>query len=91
MNKKLSKGWCERARNISQTEKYNLMRLNEMNSILYAFLLAFSYFVFFIGINYLLFKNNDYKTPLIGAITFSVAYLILKRVMEHRIEKKIKK
>lgn len=67
------------------------MRLNEMNSILYAFLLAFSYFVFFIGVNYLLFKNNDYKTPLMGAITFSVAYLVLKRFMEIRIEKKIKK
>ena len=67
------------------------MRLNEMNSIIYSFLLAFSYFVVFLGINYLLFKNNDYKMPLIGAITFSIAYLILKRFMELRIEKKIKK
>ena len=67
------------------------MRLKEMNSILCALILAFSYFVFFIGINYIVFKNNDYKTPLIGAITFSMAYLILKRFMEIRIEKKIKK
>lgn len=67
------------------------MRLKEMNSILYAILLAFIYFIFFIGINFILFKNNDYKTPLIGAITFSVAYLVIKRLMELRIEKKIKK
>ena len=67
------------------------MRLNEMNSILYAILLAFIYFIFFIGINFILFKNNDYKTPLIGAITFSIAYLVIKRLMEIRIEKKIKK
>ena len=67
------------------------MRLNEMNSILYAILLAFIYFIFFIGINFILFKNNDYKTPLIGAITFSIAYLVIKRLMELRIEKKIKK
>ncbi len=66
------------------------MRLKEMNSILYAILLAFIYFIFFIGINFILFKNNDYKTPLIGAITFSVAYLVIKRLMELRIEKKIK-
>jgi len=67
------------------------MRLNEMNSILYAILLAFIYFIFFIGINFILFKNHDFKTPLIGAITFSVAYLTIKRLMELRIEKKIKK
>ena len=67
------------------------MRLNEMNSIIYAFLLAFSYFLVFLGINYLLFKNQDFKMPLLGAITFAIAYLILKKFMELRIEKKIKK
>ena len=67
------------------------MRLNEMNSIIYAILLAFIYFIFFIGINFFLFKNNDYITPIVGAITFSVAYLVIKRLMELRIEKKIKK
>lgn len=81
----------QRARNISQIEKYDYMRLNEMNPFIYASLLAFSYYIFFIGINYFIFKNNDYKTPLIGAITFAMAYLILKRFMKIRIEKKIKK
>jgi uncharacterized RDD family membrane protein YckC len=67
------------------------MRLNEMNSIIYAILLAFIYFIFFIGINFFLFKNNDYITPIVGAITFSIAYFVIKRLMEIRIEKKIKK
>jgi len=81
----------QRARNISHNNKKNFMRLNEINSTLYAILLAFIYFIFFIGINFILFKNNDYITPLIGAITFSIAYLTIKRLMELRIEKKIKK
>lgn len=66
------------------------MRLKEMNSIFHEILLAFIYFIFFIGINFILFKNHNFKTPLIWAITFAVAYLAIKRIMELRIEKKIK-
>lgn len=67
------------------------MRLNEKNLFLYAFLLALSYFVFFICLNFFIFKNNDYKMPLIGAIIFSIAYLVMQKILRLRIEKKIKK
>ncbi|NYT03350.1 MAG: hypothetical protein GKC00_01440 [Candidatus Methanofastidiosa archaeon] len=67
------------------------MRLEEINPILYSLLLAFSYFVIFTVINFFLLKNNDLKTPIIGAIIFSMAYLILQKILKIRIEKKIKK
>ena len=67
------------------------MRLNETNPFLYAILLAFSYFVFFMVINFFLFKNSDYKLPLTGAIIFSIAYLLMQKILKLRIEKNVKK
>jgi hypothetical protein len=67
------------------------MRLNDVNPILYSLILAISYFVFFTVINFFLLKNNDIKTPIMGAIIFSIAYLIIEGILKIRIEKKIKK
>jgi len=67
------------------------MRLKEINSMLYLLLLASSYFVFFIGINLFLLKNNGFKMPLIGTIIFVIAYLTIQKILKHKIEKKIKK
>ncbi|KYC45363.1 MAG: hypothetical protein APG12_00823 [Candidatus Methanofastidiosum methylothiophilum] len=67
------------------------MRLNEMNSFVSAIVLALSYFVFSMFINFFLLKNNNYKIPIIGAITFSIAYLAMQKILRYRIENKIKK
>jgi hypothetical protein len=67
------------------------MRSNEINPVLYSLLLAVSYFVFFTLVNFFLLKNNDIRTPIIGAIIFAIAYLILQKILKIRIEKKIKK
>jgi hypothetical protein len=67
------------------------MRLNQINPISYSLILALSYFFIFTCINFLLLKNNDIRTPIVGAIIFSIAYLIMQKILRIRIEKKIKK
>ncbi len=67
------------------------MNTKEMNPFIFALILAFLYYIFFILFNYFFFNNIDYRTPFIGAIIFSTAYIVMDKILKIRIEKKIKK
>lgn len=67
------------------------MRFNEINPFFFVFLLALAYFVFYSGIEYVLYQKVSFKRPIVGAIIFFLVYLAFRRYLNHRIEKKIKK
>lgn len=67
------------------------MRLDEINPMAAALLLSIIYFIVFVVLEYSLFQRYNFTRPLLGAIIFFGVYLLFRRYLNIRIEKKIKK